>query len=34
MGRIYRPKIVSANGRKKLTVAFIDTGANETVTVN
>lgn len=31
MGRIYRPIIVSANGREKLTVAFIDSGADETV---
>ena len=31
MGRIYRPIIVSSNGREKLTVAFIDSGADETV---
>ncbi len=31
MGRIYRPIIVSANGCEKLTVAFIDSGADETV---
>ena len=31
MGRIYRPIIVLANGHKKLTVAFIDSGADETV---
>ena len=31
MGRMYRPVTISANGRTKLTVAFIDTGADETV---
>ena len=31
MGRIYRPIIVTANGHERLTVGFIDSGADETV---
>lgn len=31
MGRLYRPVEVSFNGRKKVAVAIVDTGADETV---
>ncbi len=34
MGRIYKPVTVAANGRKELTIAFIDSGADETVVSN
>lgn len=31
LGRMYRPIIVVGNKREKMTVAFVDTGADETV---
>ena len=34
MGRMYRAVVVSANGRSEMTVAFIDTGADETIISN
>ena len=31
MGRVYRPVEVSFNSKRKITVAIVDTGADETV---
>ena len=31
MGRMYRAVVISANGRSEMTVAFVDTGADETI---
>jgi|GEM_PF-1635026 len=31
MGRVYRPVEISSNGKRKITVAIVDTGADETV---
>lgn len=31
MGRVYRPVEVSYNGKRKISVAIVDTGADETV---
>ncbi len=31
MGRIYRAIVLSANGKSEMTVAFVDTGADETI---
>jgi len=31
LGRMYRAVVVSANGRSEMTVAFVDTGADETI---
>ena len=31
MGRVYRPVEVEFNGKKQITIALVDTGADETV---
>ena len=34
MGRMYRAVVISANGNSEMTVAFVDTGADETIISN
>ena len=31
MGRIYRPVLVSGNGKQEMTIAFVDSGSDETI---